>query len=69
MALPSTLFARGATQTGHITPESERRIVAQTPLGRVGEPEDVADVIVFLASEQGRWITGQVVQADGGVSA
>ena len=59
----------GGTQTGYITPESERRIVAQTPLGRVGEPEDVADVIVFLASEQGRWITGQVIQANGGVSA
>ena len=56
----------GATQTGYITPESEEWIVAETPLRRLGEPEDVADVIVFLASEQGRWITGQLVPAGGG---
>jgi 3-oxoacyl-[acyl-carrier protein] reductase len=37
-----------------------------TPLGRVGAPEDIADVIVFLASEQARWITGQLLFAGGG---
>ena len=58
----------GGTQTGYITPEMESRIVAQTALGRVGEPEDIADVIVFLASEQGRWITGQLITASGRVS-
>ena len=56
----------GATQTGYITPESEELIVAETPLRRLGEPEDVADVIVFLASEQGRWITGQLIPVGGG---
>ena len=56
----------GGTQTGYIAPELERQIVAQTPLGRVGGPEDVADVIVFLASEQGRWVTGQLITASGG---
>ena len=56
----------GATQTGYINPESEEWIVAETPLRRLGEPEDVADVIVFLASEQGRWITGQLVPVGGG---
>ena len=56
----------GATQTGYITPEVEPDLVARTPLGRLGEPEDVADVIVFLASEQARWITGQVISACGG---
>jgi 3-oxoacyl-[acyl-carrier protein] reductase len=58
----------GGTETGYITPEMEGQIVAQTALGRVGEPEDIADVILFLASKQGRWITGQVVTANGGVS-
>ena len=55
----------GATQTGYITPESEGWIVAESPPGRLGEPKDVADVIVFLASEQGRSITGQLIAAGG----
>ena len=41
---------------------------AMHPLGRVGEPEDIVDVIVFLASEQARDITGQVIVADGGLA-
>ncbi len=56
----------GATQTGYITPESEERLIARTPLGRLGQPEDVADVIVFLASEQAHWLTGQLIYASGG---
>ncbi|MBA2726081.1 MAG: SDR family oxidoreductase [Actinobacteria bacterium] len=36
------------------------------PLGRVGRPEDIADVIAFLASEQARWLTGQLLFAGGG---
>jgi len=38
-------------------------------MGRVGEPEDIADVIVFLASEGARYITGQVFVVDGGLLA
>ena len=56
----------GPTQTGYITPDSERWIVPQTILGRLGEPEDLADVIVFLTSEQGRWVTGQLITVSGG---
>jgi 3-oxoacyl-[acyl-carrier protein] reductase len=56
----------GATQTGYITPENEPRIVERTPLGRLGRPEDVADVIVFLVSEQAHWLTGQLIYASGG---
>ena len=56
----------GATQTGYITPENEDKLVARTPLQRIGQPEDVADVIVFLASEQARWLTGQLIYASGG---
>lgn len=40
----------------------------KVPLGRVGEPEDIADVIVFLASHQARYITGQVIVVDGGLA-
>lgn len=56
----------GPVQTGWITPDVERREVAKTPLGRIGRPEDVADVIVFLASEQACWLTGQTLFVGGG---
>ncbi|UCC64326.1 MAG: SDR family oxidoreductase [Anaerolineae bacterium] len=60
------IVAPGPTQTGYITPEAEADIAAQTPLGRVGQPRDVADAIVFLASEQARWLTGQLLYVGGG---
>ena len=44
------------------------RTAAHTPLRRVGKPEDVAEAVLFLASDQAAWITGQVVQSSGGLS-
>ncbi|MBO0873189.1 MAG: SDR family oxidoreductase [Pseudonocardia sp.] len=41
--------------------------VSATALGRVGRPEDIADAVAFLASDQGRWITGHVLDATGGL--
>ena len=60
------IVAPGPIQTGYITPESEAEIADGTPLGRVGTPEDVADVMVFLASEQAHWLTGQLLYVGGG---
>ena len=60
------IVAPGPIQTGWISPEMERPIVASVPLGRLGEPDDVADVVVFLASEQARWVTGQRLFVGGG---
>ena len=56
----------GPVHTGWISKELESTLAAATPLGRVGEPADVADVIVFLASEQARWLTGQLIYVGGG---
>lgn len=56
----------GPIQTGWISPALETAIIDSIPLGRLGRPEDVADVIVFLASEQARWLTGQLIYAGGG---
>ena len=42
-------------------------LVGMTPLGRLGEPDDVGDAIAFLASEDARWITGQNIQVNGGM--
>ena len=60
------ILAPGPIQTGYITPESEVEIARGTPLGSVGQPEDIADVMVFLASEQARWVTGQLIYVGGG---
>lgn len=60
------IIAPGPIQTGYITPEAEANIAAGTPLGRVGQPEDVADVVVFLASAQAHWLTGQLIYVGGG---
>jgi len=56
----------GPIQTGWITPEMAQQIALETPLRAVGQPEDVADVIVFLASRQARWLTGQLIYVGGG---
>ena len=42
--------------------------VRLSPLGRLGTPEDVADAVAFLVGDQGRWITGDNLQAGGGVA-
>jgi len=60
------IVAPGPIQTGYLTPKTVEAITSQTPLRRVGEPEDIADVVVFLASEQARWITGQLIYVGGG---
>ncbi|MFC6162010.1 SDR family NAD(P)-dependent oxidoreductase [Kribbella jiaozuonensis] len=64
--------APGATRTeanGAIfeTPGLSELIVSHTALGRLGSGEDVAEVVAFLASPEARWITGQVVDASGGL--
>lgn len=60
------VVSAGPVQTGWISPELEARILPGIPLHRVGEPEDLADAIVFFASEQARWITGQLLYVGGG---
>lgn len=47
--------------------EGIERAKSQSPLGRMGEPEDIAEVVAFLASREGHWVNGQVLQANGGV--
>jgi len=60
------IVSPGPTQTGYIPPDFVAEMAARTPLRRIGEPEDIADVIVFLASEQARWLTGQLLYVGGG---
>lgn len=50
----------------NIPPELAKKYGAQVPLGRMGEPEDIADVVAFLASDDARWITGENITVSGG---
>ncbi|HSE94296.1 MAG TPA: SDR family oxidoreductase, partial [Methylomirabilota bacterium] len=47
-------------------PERERTMIRKIPLGRLGEPDDMAGAVVFLASDLARYITGQTIYVDGG---
>ena len=60
------VVAPGPIQTGYMSREVVEREERRTPLERIGAPEDVADVIVFLASEEARWLTGQLFYVGGG---
>ena len=41
--------------------------MSQTPLGRIGQPKDIAGVVAFLASDDAKWITGQLISVSGGL--
>jgi 3-oxoacyl-[acyl-carrier protein] reductase len=58
--------APGPVQTGYISADFEATLTHQIPLRRIGQPEDIADAIVFLASGHSRWLTGQVLKVSGG---
>ncbi|WP_327129341.1 SDR family oxidoreductase [Streptomyces sp. NBC_01727] len=62
----------GATDTellrGTNSPESLKTVVAMTPLGRLGQPTDIAHVVGFLVSPDGGWVTGQNIRATGGIA-
>ena len=58
--------APGPTQTGWIDEELEKAVIPLIPMGKLIQPEDIAETILFLASEQARMLTGQVIKVSGG---
>ena len=58
--------APGPTQTGWIDAEFEKVVVPLIPMGKLIQPEDIAETILFLASEQAKMLTGQVIKVSGG---
>jgi 3-oxoacyl-[acyl-carrier protein] reductase len=60
------LSAALAKQSGASEAEIEKRWTSQIPMGRLGQPEEFADAVVFLASERASYITGQSILIDGG---
>lgn len=65
--LPGIVETEGTHAAGFIGSETEAKLIATTPLGRSGQPEDIAKVAVFLASEDAGWITGEKISVSGGV--
>ncbi len=64
---PGMVETEGTHAAGIVGSEMETQVVATTPLGRMGQPGDIAPVAVFLASDDARWITGETLIVSGGV--
>jgi 3-oxoacyl-[acyl-carrier protein] reductase len=63
---PGMVETEGTHSAGFIGSDFEQWAVSTTPLGRIGQPDDIADVAVFLASDDSRWMTGESLIASGG---
>jgi 3-oxoacyl-[acyl-carrier protein] reductase len=64
---PGMVETEGATAAGFIGSDFEKGAVAQTPLGRIGQVDDIATIATFLASNDSKWITGELIRAGGGL--
>jgi 3-oxoacyl-[acyl-carrier protein] reductase len=63
---PGLVQTEGTDSGGYIAGDFGKFILSTTPLGRIGKPDDVANIAVFLASDDSAWVTGQVIGATGG---
>jgi 3-oxoacyl-[acyl-carrier protein] reductase len=64
---PGPVASDGYKSAGFAGSDFEKQAVNSTPLGRVGQPDDIASVVAFLASDDARWVTGSLLQAAGGM--
>lgn len=64
---PGMVDTEGAREAGFIGSDFEKAAIAQSPLGRTGKPDDIADIAVFLASNDSRWLTGEKIIGSGGI--
>ena len=64
---PGVVETEGTHDAGVVGSDMEAGFVSQTPLGRIGKPDDIAAVAVFLASDDSRWLTGEKLVASGGL--
>ncbi len=65
---PGLVVTEGTHSAGLAGSDFEKEAVARTPLGRAGQPEDIAMPVAFLASEDARWITGETIFVSGGAA-
>jgi 3-oxoacyl-[acyl-carrier protein] reductase len=64
---PGGVETEGFHRLGFAGSEFEKQLVARTPLGRLGQPDDIAKVAVFIASDDASWLTGERIAASGGL--
>jgi 3-oxoacyl-[acyl-carrier protein] reductase len=64
---PGFTITEGTHSAGLADSDFEKNAVSETPLGRPGRPDDIADVVAFIASDDARWVTGALLQAGGGL--
>jgi 3-oxoacyl-[acyl-carrier protein] reductase len=64
---PGPVETEGFKASGVEGSDFEKQMLQSTPLGRLGNPQDIATVVAFLASEDARWVTGSLIQAAGGM--
>ena len=64
---PGGVETEGTHTGGIVGSDFQKQMIAQTPLGRFGQPDDIAPVAVFLASDDSGWLTGEVLKASGGL--
>lgn len=64
---PGMVETEGTHTAGIIGSDMEKQVIADTPLGRLGQPDDIAKVVTFLSTAEAGWITGEVIRVSGGV--
>ncbi len=65
---PGMVSTEGLHSSGVMENEFEEEVLKVTPLGRIGRPDDIGKIAVFLASDDASWITGQLVNVSGGAT-
>jgi 3-oxoacyl-[acyl-carrier protein] reductase len=65
---PGGVETEGTHSSGIVGSDFANQMIARTPLGRFGQPEDIAPIAVFLASPESSWLTGEIITASGGLS-
>lgn len=68
LGVTANVINPGATDTGWMSDELLEQVRAVTPLGRVGMPDDAANLVAFLCSPRGLWVNGQLLHSNGGVA-
>jgi 3-oxoacyl-[acyl-carrier protein] reductase len=63
---PGMVETEGVHAAGFIGSDFHHKAIADTPLGRIGQPTDIATIATFLASDDSKWVSGQTIQAAGG---
>ena len=69
MRISANVLNPGPIDTGWMDESTRQELTPRHPSGRLGQPADIASVVAFLVSSEGRWISGQLLNADGGFSA